>query len=306
MLRFKIVQKHIKEKERAAGNMAASLTENGRCSPISAESGQEINCSQIKNCIITMAQIKVRFYHTLNDFILPALNNQEIIQNSDRKTSVKDLIESFNVPHTEVELILVNGTAVDFNYIVQHGDLIEVYPALMNPGIQPLLLLRPEPPQPPAFIVDTNLGKLARYLRLLGFDCLYRNDYEDEVIAQTASEQQRTVLTRDRALLQRRIITHGYFVRSDMPKVQVKEVLKRFDLSREIKPLTRCTSCNGKLVAINKQEIEHRLEPLTKKYYNQFLICPECDQIYWEGSHCARVGDLIDAFTEESKKSVSS
>lgn len=246
-----------------------------------------------------MAQIRIRFYHALNDLIAPVLRNTEIVHNFDRKASVKDMIESFNVPHTEIELILVNGIAVDFNYIVQDDDCIQVYPVSENPGVMLSLRLRPEPSRPPVFIADANLGRLARYLRLLGFDCLYRNDYGDDEAAQIASEQQRTVLTRDRSLLQRKIITYGYFVRSDIPKIQTREILKRFDLYPLIKPLTRCTRCNGKLVEIGKQAIEHRLEPLTKKHYNRFLICPECSQIYWQGSHYARVKCLIDEFSVE-------
>lgn len=246
-----------------------------------------------------MAQIRIRFYQSLNDFIAPVLSATEIIHNLERKASVKDMIESFNVPHPEVELILVNGIAVNFSYIVQDGDSIQVYPAGENPDARPLLPLRPELSRPPVFVVDANLGKLARYLRLLGFDCLYRNDFGDAAVAMIASEQQRTVLTRDRSLLQRRIITHGYFVRADMPKIQTREVLKRFDLYSSIKPLTCCTHCNGKLAEIGKQKIEHYLEPLTRKYYEKFLICLECDQIYWQGGHYVRIKYLIDEFSTE-------
>lgn len=247
-----------------------------------------------------MAQIRIRFYQSLNDFITPALSATEIIHDFDRKASVKDMIESFNVPHPEVELILVNDIAVNFNYIVQDGDSIQVYPADGNPEVKLLFPLRPELSRPPIFVVDANLGKLARYLRLLGFDCLYRNDFDDAAVATIASEQQRTVLTRDRSLLQRRIIAYGYFVRADIPKMQTKEVLKRFDLYSLIKPLTRCTHCNGKLVETGKYEIEHRLRPLTKKYYEKFLMCSGCDQIYWQGSHCVRVKKLLDEFTGET------
>lgn len=243
-----------------------------------------------------MAQIRLRFYQSLNDFIAPALSGTEIIHDFERKASVKDMIESFNVPHTEVELILVNGIAVDFNYIVQNNDCIQVYPACENSTVAMSLRLRLEPSRPPLFVVDTNLGKLARYLRLLGFDCLYRNDYDDNAVAKIANEQQRTVLTRDRMLLQRRIITYGYFVRADMPKIQTKEVLKRFNLYSLIKPLIRCTNCNGKLVEVDKHRIEYRLEPLTKQHYDRFLVCSECGQVYWQGSHCMRIKRLVDEF----------
>lgn len=246
-----------------------------------------------------MAQIKVHFYHSLNDFIAPALNATEIIHNFDRKASIKDMIESFNVPHPEVELILVNGIAVNFNYIVQDKDSIQVYPTDGSPEVKRLLPLRPELSRPPVFVVDSNLGKLARYLRLLGFDCLYRNDFGDATVATIASEQQRIVLTRDRSLLQRRIITYGYFVRANLPKIQTQEVLKRFNLYSLIKPLTRCTHCNGKLMETGKQQIEHCLEPLTRKYYEKFLVCPECSQIYWQGGHYVRIKLLIDEFAAE-------
>ena len=207
----------------------------------------------------------------------------------------------FGVPHTEVELILVNGISVNFAYTVQDGDRISVYPIFESFDITPLLQLRPKPLRIPKFVIDANLGRLTLYLRLLGFDCLYRNDYDDETVAKIASEKHRTVLTRDRALLQRKIITHGYFVRNISPKLQVKEVLKRFDLYRLITSFTRCTRCNGKLERTEKQEIEHRLEPLTKKYYDSFLVCSDCQQIYWQGSHFQRAKDLIDEFTESSR-----
>lgn len=243
-----------------------------------------------------MAQIRLHFYQSLNDFLAPTISDTEIAYVLDRKASVKDLIESFNVPHTEIELMLVNGIPVDFNYIVQDDDYIQVYPAVENPVVVTSLRLRSDPPRPPLFVVDVNLGKLARYLMLLGFDCLYRNDYDDDAVAKISSEQQRTVLTRDRTLLQRKIVTHGYFVRADIPKIQTKEVLKRFDLYSLIAPLTRCTHCNGKLVETDKQKIEHRLEPLTKQHYDKFLSCSECGQIYWQGSHCLRVKNLVDEF----------
>ena len=247
-----------------------------------------------------MAQIRIRFYRSLNDFIAPALGDSEIIHVFDRKASVKDMIESFNVPHTEVEVILVNGIAVGFNYIVQDKDCIQVHPVFEKSQVI-VLSLRPALLRPPLFVVDANLGKLARYLRLLGFDCLYRNDYDDGTVATIASEQQRIVLTRDRSLLQRKIIIHGYFVRTDMPKIQTQEVLRRFDLYSLIKPFTRCAHCNGKLVEIDKQEIEHRLESLTKQHYDRFLICSECDHIYWQGNHCARMKRLIDDFSNEKQ-----
>jgi hypothetical protein len=197
-----------------------------------------------------------------------------------------------------VDIILVNGDSVDFSYIVQDGDHISVYPVFESLDISPLLRLRPAPLRSPAFVLDSNLGRLARYLRLLGFDSLYQNDFDDETVANIADQEQRTVLTRDRALLQRKIITRGYFVRQVRPRLQVKEVLARFDLYRLVSPFNRCIRCNGDLQVIDKQAIESRLEPKTRKYFDTFRMCTDCGQIYWQGSHHARSLRLIEELTK--------
>ena len=217
-------------------------------------------------------EVQLRFYEELNDFLAPGLRKTRFSHPLSRRTSVKDLIESFGVPHTEVEVILVNGESVDFSYIVQGADRISVYPMFESLDITPLLRLRPAPLRTPAFVLDTNLGRLARYLRLLGFDCLYRNDYSDAQVASIAADTDRTVLTRDRALLQRRIITRGYFVRAARPRQQVREVLARFDLYRLVTPFSRCVRCNGSLQDIDKSVIQDRLEPKTRKYYEKFRV----------------------------------
>ncbi len=241
-----------------------------------------------------MAQVQIRFYEELNDFLAPELRKRAFDHDFERRTSVKDMIESFGVPHTEVEIILVNGRSVDFSHIVQDGDRISVYPVFESLDVSPLIRLRPEPLRTPKFVLDTNLGRLARYLRLLGFDCLYENDFEDAIVAKISSEQQRTLLTRDRALLQRRIITHGYFVRAVRPRLQVPEVLSRFDLYRLVAPFSRCIRCNGALQDVDKAAIEDRLEPKTRKYFDTFRMCTSCGQIYWQGSHYERSMRLVD------------
>ena len=245
-----------------------------------------------------MARLQLRFYEELNDFLAPAQRKVAVSHVFDRRASVKDVIESFGVPHTEVDIILVNGRSVDFSYIVQDCDHISVYPVFESLDISPLVRLRPTPLRTPAFVLDANLGRLARYLRLLGFNCLYKNDFDDKTVARIADQQQRIVLTRDRALLQHKIITRGYFVRAVRPRLQVKEVLARFDLYRLVIPFNRCIRCNGDLQAVDKSLIEERLEPKTRKYFDTFRVCTTCGQIYWQGSHHARSLRLIDELTK--------
>jgi uncharacterized protein with PIN domain len=240
-----------------------------------------------------------RFYEELNDFLPPARRKVEFEHCFERRASVKDVIESLGVPHPEVELILVNGEAVDFAYIVEDGDRISVYPVFETFNVSPLVRLREAPLRNPRFVIDCNLGRLARYLRLLGFDSCYDNAYTDDDIATISHQQQRTVLTRDRRLLHRKIITHGLFVRATDPREQVREVLRRLDLYDLSRPFSRCTRCNGLLETTAKAEIAEQLQPLTRRHYDDFLRCSECGQIYWQGSHHRRSRALVRAFLEK-------
>ncbi|MGW8309995.1 MAG: Mut7-C RNAse domain-containing protein [Thiogranum sp.] len=247
-----------------------------------------------------MARAHFRFYEELNDFLPPSRRKVEFEQHFDRRASVKDMIEALGVPHPEIELILVNGEPVDFSYIVSDGDRISVYPMFEALDIASLVRLRDAPLRDPRFVVDCNLGRLARYLRLLGFDCLYDNGFTDEAIAAISQEQQRIVLTRDRRLLHRKAISHGLFVRAEQPRDQVREVLRRLDLYALSRPFSRCARCNGLLAPVEKDAIAGRLQPKTRRYYDDFLQCRDCGQLYWQGSHHERSRRLIDGFLEKS------
>ena len=248
-----------------------------------------------------MSQVQLRFYEELNDFLPLERRKIAFSHELTRRTSVKDLIESFGVPHTEVEVILANGRSVDFSYIAQAGDRISVYPMFESLDISPLIRLREKPLRDPRFVIDANLGQLARYLRLLGFDVLYRNSFTDREVARIASRERRIVLTRDRALLQHKIITRGYFVRAVKPREQVREILSRLDLYGALRPFTRCLRCNGELEDVDKNAVLHQLEPKTKKYYHCFRRCKACGQAYWKGSHFNRMEKLCDYFTAPSE-----
>lgn len=241
-----------------------------------------------------MSFVALRFYAELNDFLRDAYKTKRFKIELNRRTSVKDLIESLGVPHTEVEIILANGVSVDFSYIVEDEDDISVYPMFESVDVTPILKLRDKPLRQTRFVLDCHLGRLARYLRQFGFDTLYRNDYSDDELARTSAEQNRILLTRDRSLLKRSIITHGYFIREFDPRKQLDEVIRRFDLRDQIVPFGRCTRCNGSVELVNKQDIVDQLEPKTRLYYHTFWQCTSCDQIYWEGSHVKHMIKLTD------------
>lgn len=234
-----------------------------------------------------MNQATFHFYGELNDF-LPDFKKDKAVHcsfNSDQ--SVKHLIEAEGVPHTEVGHILANGVPVDTSYLVDDGDLITVYPLAQNGSLP----LRPEEVR---FVLDNHLGRLAGYLRMLGFDALYRNDYQDDELAEVAERQDRLLLTRDRRLLMRNQVRRGYWVRSKIPRQQVREVVGRFVLAGQVVPFRRCIRCNGLLQPTSKEAVVDRLQPLTRLYFDEFRICPDCDQVYWKGSHYERMQQLID------------
>lgn len=241
-----------------------------------------------------VAYVHIRFYAELNDFLPLDRRQTTFVLPLNRRTSIKDLIESLGVPHTEVDLILVNGESVTFSYTVQDADRISVYPAFESFDIAPIERVRDAPLREARFVLDTHLGKLAGYLRMLGFDTLYRNDYDDDTLAHTSADERRILLTRDRGLLKRSVVTHGYWVRETDPEEQLAEVLRRFDLLGAIAPFHRCMRCNGLTAPVSKESIEDRLEPKTRRYYDEFRVCSTCGQVYWKGSHYEGMQALLE------------
>ncbi len=242
-----------------------------------------------------------RFYEELNDFLLQAQRKREIVYPFHDHPGIKDSIEALGVPHSEVDLIIVNGQSVGFDYPLQDGDRVAIYPMFESLDITPLLRLRPQPLRVIRFVVDVNLGKLARMLRWLGFDTLYRNDYQDREIVDISVKQQRIILTRDRRLLYAKAVTHGYWVREVDPERQIKEILTRFDLRRQIIPYARCQECNGLVSAVDKAVVLPRLEPKTIRYYNKFYQCADCGKVYWKGSHYSHMQEKLQRLLEDAK-----
>jgi hypothetical protein len=244
-----------------------------------------------------MATAELRFYEELNDFLPPERRRRPFAHVCARRATVKNVIEALGVPHTEVELILANGESVDFNYLVRNGDRIAVYPQFETFDVTPLLRLRPAPLRRTRFIADAHLGALAKYLRALGFDTLYRNDFRDDEVADIAARESRIVLSRDRGLLMRRTITHGCFVRATRPLDQIGEILRRLDLGRSARPFTRCLLCNAELETLNRDEAASRVPWDTAAYYAEFHTCRHCDRVYWAGSHFRHLRDVLTAVT---------
>lgn len=240
-----------------------------------------------------MPQVYFRFYAELND-LLPADKRQVTFpQPFKHRVTVKHLIESLGVPHAEVDLILVDGRPVNFGHIVAEGEQISVYPVFETLDVGEVTRLRPRPLRETRFVLDTHLGQLASYLRLLGFGTLYHNDYDDPELARISQVEKRLLLTKDRGLLKRKIVTHGYCVRETDPARQLVEVVDRFDLRGQFQPFKRCLRCNGLIEAVDKAEVVDRLQADTRRYYDEFRQCKACGQIYWKGSHYVRMKTFL-------------
>lgn len=236
-----------------------------------------------------------RFYAELTDFLPRGNPSGEVTRNFDVPGSVKDMIEACGVPHTEVDLIIANGRSVDFGYQVADGDLISVYPVFEAFDISPIVKVRPEPLRTLRFVVDGHLGRLARFLRLLGLDTLYEVGWTDPELVEVSTGQRRVLLTRDVGLLKRAPVTHGYFVRATDPREQVTEVVQRFHLARLLQPFTRCMTCNGELAQVDKEEIAHRLPADTRERFDDYRVCTICNKLYWPGAHHPELSRIVKA-----------
>jgi len=231
--------------------------------------------------------IRLHVHGDIDFFLGPRTRGGRVERRLSEKTSVKDVIESCGIPHPEVDLILVNGKAVDFRYAVTGDAEIDLYP----PGIQSSNFKekRLQIHTIRDFVADGHLGKLVRDLRLLGIDVAYDSAAEDRQLVEIASRDNRALLTRDRRLLMYAAVQHGCYLRSQDPLEQTVEVVRRFDLGSIFLPFSRCLRCNALLETIEKERVIGQLEPLTKIYYNEFRRCTGCGQVYWSGSHFTKL-----------------
>ena len=234
-----------------------------------------------------MSTAYFRFHGRLNDFLIREQRGEMVTVDFRGRQSIKHLAESLGVPHPEIGRVQINGQDGSVDQITQDGDKVDLHP------------VRNGHPAEPRFVLDCHLGRLTAHLRMLGFDCLYQNDFEDQAMTELAVQEGRILLTRDRRLLMRKVIEHGYCLRSLDTFEQLTEVLSRFELTGLIQPFHRCIRCNHPLEPVRKEEVVERLQPLTKKYFDDFHICIACKQIYWKGSHFDNMQEMVRKIQED-------
>jgi uncharacterized protein with PIN domain len=249
-------------------------------------SDQPKNSNLLKN-------ITFRCYAELNDFLPPERKQKQFVYPLKTPVTLGAAIESLRIPLLEVDLVLVNGKPVSLNQRLYENDLVSVFPTFETLDISKLKGVPTPSLQVTRFILDAHLGKLAKYLRMLGFDSRYRNDYADDEIIELAAIEKRIILTRDRLLLKSKRITHCYYIRSTDKHKQLREVVQKFDLYSQFKSFTRCMTCNSDLLLANKEEISHLVKPDIIQHYKEFYFCPACRKVYWKGSHFKRMESFI-------------
>jgi len=245
-----------------------------------------------------MVTATFRFYEELNDFLAPDQRGRDLSCPCARAATVKHMIEALGVPHTEVELILVNGESSGFDRILSDGDRVSVYPKFECLDVSPLLRVRAHPLRILRFVADAHLGGLAHLLRMMGFDTLYDNHFEDSEIERIAAEEGRVVLTRDRELLKRRGITHGCYVRAIKSTPQVREIFSRLDLARSARPFSLCLDCNVPLQHVAREAVAGRVPPAVLERHERFVTCDQCRRVFWEGSHWRCMRMLVDELVQ--------
>jgi uncharacterized protein with PIN domain len=235
-----------------------------------------------------------RFYEELNDFLPPLRRKQDFEAVFKGRESVKDMIEGLGVPHTEVDLILVNGVSVDFGYILQDRDRVSVYPVFECLDIRNVTHLREIPLRETRFIADVNIGDFVRCMRALGLDVYCDSTLSAGDIIRISIEEKRTILTKSRNLLKHRDVARGIYLRPGTTVQQIRRIIDFLSLRGIVVPFSRCLVCNSPLVKVTKESAWERIPPKARTFYDDYSSCSACGRIYWQGSHFTRIKKVVD------------
>ena len=240
-----------------------------------------------------MPKATFRFYEELNDFLPKHRRKTDFEVKFNGKRSIKYIIEALGVPHTEIDLVLVDGNSVDFNYILQDEDRVSVYPVFESLNITDVTQLRKIPLRRNKFLADTNLGNIVKYMRVLGLDLYYDSLLSTREIIEISKRENRVILTKNRKLLKFKDVSHGIFIRPDTTTEQVRRIIDYLDIKDNIKPFSRCLRCNTLLNIVQKEKILDRIPPKTKEFCDEYVQCRSCDKIYWKGTHFINMKKVV-------------
>jgi uncharacterized protein with PIN domain len=144
------------------------------------------------------------------------------------------------------------------------------------------------------FIADAMLGRLARWLRILGFDCAYESGIDDEALVRRALREGRIILSRDRSLPEDWWVPGIHRIGSQELREQLREIFRSFELAGAVRLFSRCAECNHPLQAALESDVSERVPPRALAAHAAFFECPSCRRVYWEGSHTRRIRQVLD------------
>jgi uncharacterized protein len=229
--------------------------------------------------------VYIRLYEELNVFLEPFRQKKDFNVQIESNTLIHNLLEKLKIPLSQVDLILVNGESVDFDVQLHDGDRISVYPVFETLNIDSITRLRKKSLRHLRFICDVHLGKLAKYMRMCGFDVFYSNNLLDHLIIQMSDETKSIILTKNKELFKTKQPSRAYLVKQSDSKMQLFEIISYFDLKTSIEPFSRCTKCNLTVQPVDKNSIEKQVPSPVLKMHKSFMKCYGCNRIYWQGSH---------------------
>jgi uncharacterized protein with PIN domain len=250
-------------------------------------------------------RVTIRLYGSLGDFVSASRRGAGFEHEAGEPRSAKDLVESLGVPHCEVQVVLVDGASVGFGHVLRGGERIAVYPYFSSIDAGDTTAGEPLPDDP-RFVLDGHLGRLAAYLRALGVDAAHDRDADDASIALKAADEGRVVLTRDVGLLKRALVRHGWWVRSDDPRTQFRDVVARFGLAARASPFTRCLACNGVLESAPSDSVVAAVPERVLRRVKSYARCPGCRRVFWRGTHHRDLSALIGSLVNPAPRRIHS
>jgi uncharacterized protein with PIN domain len=240
-----------------------------------------------------MAKGTFRFYEELNDYLPQHQKKVDIEIEFVGKRYIKEIIEDFGVPSYSVDMVLVNGTPVDFQYFLKDGDRVSVYPVFERLNIQSISLLRKFPLRRIRFIADVDLNDMVVPMRMLGFDIIFNPSYNLFDIIKISRQEKRTILTKRKELLKSESVTHAVRIHTATAMDQVKDVLDDLDIKDQIKLFSRCLRCNQRLENRETKEILDQISPEKKRIFEKYLLCKSCRKKDPQINACRRMVDII-------------
>jgi hypothetical protein len=222
-------------------------------------------------------------------FLPPARRRDAFPVPHDGTSSLGHVVEAAGIPLTEVGALRVDGVEREPGYRPAAAGAV-------GTGVE----VGPVPrPQTVAgwdgrFVLDIHLGTLARRLRILGLDTVHPDEAGDPALVERANHERRLLLTQDRGLLKRRALWAGAYVRGSRPDDQLADVLDRF--APRLRPWTRCTTCNGEVEEVDRDEVAAAVAPGTLRHQQRFTRCRRCGRVYWRGAHSRRLDRIVGRF----------